>query len=97
MLNGTYLGPIFFQGCSPGSIGYQIAICFNKGLTGQVNTLKLETKTRVGGFKCHIYINTGMQTGSGNADGCLKGMLLIRIEVCVHGLNVLVGKDILFL
>jgi hypothetical protein len=37
-----------------------------------------------------------MQAGSGNADSCLKGMLKICIEAGVHGLIVLVGKDILF-
>jgi hypothetical protein len=37
-----------------------------------------------------------MQASSGNAYGIFQGMLQICIETGIHGLIILVGKDILF-
>ena len=48
MLYRAYFGIAFLQGCSPRSIGNQVAISLDNRLSGQVNALKLKTKAGIG-------------------------------------------------
>ena len=84
MFYRTYFGAIVFDGSSARGIGYQVTIGFDDGLTGQVDALELQSKSRAGGFECHVDFHAGMQTGSGNTNGSAYCMLLVGVEFAIH-------------
>jgi hypothetical protein len=82
--NGTYPGTIFLQGCAPGCVHYQVTICFDHGLPGQVNTLELEAETGICRFQGHVYHDACVQARTRNTDFLGQGMLPVRVKVIVH-------------
>ena len=56
----AHFGISDLQGGTTAGIGYQVTICFDDGLIGKINTLKLDSETGMRRFECHINQNTGM-------------------------------------
>ena len=95
MFHGAHPGLAQFKGGAAAGVGHQVAIGFNDRFIWEVDSLELDTVTRVGGIQFHIYQDTGMQASTGNTDGRFECMLFIGIEIGGHAYH-LSGAKIVF-
>src|SRR5579859_1031303 len=84
MFHSADLHSIFFEGRSPGSVGNEVAIRFNDGLTSQIDPLKLKSETGAGWLEGHVSFDSGVKASAGYAYLGYQRMLLVRIEICIH-------------